>query len=366
MAKKRHILIPLSTEEVAEVLRTARLFEMPVTAREIAQAVTLSRVVKETEVTPLLESGVTDGVLFPLPPKTAKGKPRYWGQNPDVAVESVMESAVLNATKPLSLKELLKAASGAIPVTPDQVSPLLAKLLAAKKLHLIPPLTSRGAPGYWREPPASWGREVIRQTVQSKGAQPDAKLRKLVTFLSDGEFSTLVDDLMSRRELFSHPPIGKVKKRLLATAPPRPEPYFQPVADQLKSAVTALRAVNVSEEQLRRSLVQLVESTGISFGATPQTATAVNTSEVTSQLEKLIRQTEPGAERGALVGIRDLRHAAALSKPEFDAALLELSRQGRLSLHRHDFPASLTAGERDELVCNNDGICYVGVALRQN
>ena len=60
-----------------------------------------------------------------------------------------------------------------------------------------------------------------------------------------------------------------------------------------------------------------------------------------------------------------LRRAARLDKAHFDAAVLDLSRQGRVSLHRHDYPASLTPQERDELVTDGAGTYYVGLALRQ-
>jgi hypothetical protein len=55
-----------------------------------------------------------------------------------------------------------------------------------------------------------------------------------------------------------------------------------------------------------------------------------------------------------------------LEKQLFDRAVLELARQGRLSLHRHDFPSSLSPAERDELVTDGAGAYYVGMALRQN
>ena len=78
----------------------------------------------------------------------------------------------------------------------------------------------------------------------------------------------------------------------------------------------------------------------------------------------VMKRIEPGAERGALVGARELRRAVRLPKPDFDHAVLELARQGQLSLHRHDYATSLTPQERDELVTDGDGTFYVGMALR--
>ncbi len=79
-----------------------------------------------------------------------------------------------------------------------------------------------------------------------------------------------------------------------------------------------------------------------------------------------MRRIEPGADRGALIGARDLRRAARLEKQAFDQAVLDLARQGRLSLHRHDYPASLSPAEREDLVADGAGAFYVGLALRRN
>jgi hypothetical protein len=77
-----------------------------------------------------------------------------------------------------------------------------------------------------------------------------------------------------------------------------------------------------------------------------------------------MKQVEPGAQHGALVTSRELRRAARLNKADFDALALELARQGRLVLHRHDFASSLSPEEKDELVSDGQGNYYVGLALR--
>lgn len=82
-------------------------------------------------------------------------------------------------------------------------------------------------------------------------------------------------------------------------------------------------------------------------------------------LFELMDSIEPGARRGALVAARDLRRVAGLAKEAFDVEALRLSRTGTLSLHRHDYPASLTPAEREELVTDGNGTFYVGMAIRQ-
>jgi glycosyltransferase A (GT-A) superfamily protein (DUF2064 family) len=102
-----------------------------------------------------------------------------------------------------------------------------------------------------------------------------------------------------------------------------------------------------------------MEATGISFGSAAPCPV-----DGSVDLIALMRLIEPGANRGALVGARDLRRAAKLEKQSFDRAVMELARQGRLSLHRHDYATSLSAAERDELVTDGAGTYYVGMALR--
>ena len=73
-----------------------------------------------------------------------------------------------------------------------------------------------------------------------------------------------------------------------------------------------------------------------------------------------------GIDRGTLVALRDIRDVAMMSKVEFDTAIFALAQQGLISLHRHDFPKSLSQSERDEMVTDNQGNYYVGVAIRQS
>lgn len=86
---------------------------------------------------------------------------------------------------------------------------------------------------------------------------------------------------------------------------------------------------------------------------------------------------ERGAMNGALVGIKDLRKKLNMPKTDFDEMVLEMSRRGYVSLHRHDYVAPMTKEEVNQLVYSNKldsggagehprGTYYVGIAVRQN
>jgi hypothetical protein len=84
--------------------------------------------------------------------------------------------------------------------------------------------------------------------------------------------------------------------------------------------------------------------------------------------ERLLRELKRlAAEKPneALLSIRELRARVDLDKKTFDEATLELSREGVLVLHHHDFPTSLSEAERAILVEDDHGTHYVGIALRR-
>jgi hypothetical protein len=90
-----------------------------------------------------------------------------------------------------------------------------------------------------------------------------------------------------------------------------------------------------------------------------------------------MQQLDAGAWRGALVGVRELRmYFPCVSKRAFDAAMLQASREGVITLHRHDYVASLTQPELSDLVHSPaddswsterfPGAYFCGVAIRQS
>lgn len=81
---------------------------------------------------------------------------------------------------------------------------------------------------------------------------------------------------------------------------------------------------------------------------------------------KLISATlasDPAAARGALVAIADIRQQ--LGNPaDFDVAVLALAKACKISLHRHDYPASLTSEEK-QAAFEFAGDYYLSFSIRQ-
>jgi hypothetical protein len=90
-------------------------------------------------------------------------------------------------------------------------------------------------------------------------------------------------------------------------------------------------------------------------------------SEIDDLLLKGMHDLNSAVEQGASVLLRDLRR----HMPEeyrrhetFDAAVLRLAEEGRIVLHRHDQPSTLTDAERNELVRDEAGTYYTSIAQR--
>lgn len=67
-----------------------------------------------------------------------------------------------------------------------------------------------------------------------------------------------------------------------------------------------------------------------------------------------------------LVSLTELRRNLAAALPDkaaFDQTVLLLARQGRVVLHRHDYPSSLNPTEQAELVNDEHGNYFIGIAL---
>jgi hypothetical protein len=76
----------------------------------------------------------------------------------------------------------------------------------------------------------------------------------------------------------------------------------------------------------------------------------------------------PQAARGAMISVRELRQSLQDRFPDkdsFDRAVLQLAGEGRIDLHEHDLPSSLSDEQRaTELVPGGQGKFYNGIVLR--
>lgn len=366
MAKSKTSSLPPSSEVHKQLLTEIRSTAEPLPAKSLAKLLVAPCRITEKQLAPILDEYVAAGTLHVFPAKTAKGKPRYWDRDAAAISRAAALEAMQHADEPCTARELISRLVVPLKFTEGALTEILNEYVSAGTLYDFPPKSAKSKPRYWNRHPLEFGRLAILKTLDAKGPQTEANLKKATRGFSEVQFRQSLRDAIATGDVWRHPPLGKSNQELFGRRPPSPDPYLRDVGEQLTTIVARLIAARVSPDDLRRALVQIYEAAGVPFVAIAASSreTAAASSVFPVDLIGLMRRIEPGADRGALVGSRDLRRAARLGKPEFDRAVLELARQGRLSLHRHDYATSLSPTERDELVTDGDGTYYVGMAVR--
>lgn len=381
--------VPLTSEQRQGVLHALTNAPAPQTAADLFKRLPASLGLKRPQVEEILAASAAEGTIVPFPGATAKGKPRFWHQTLAAWLTPPLQALLREATEPLAAAPLAKQLTLGVKVTEADLLPLLDQLCQAGAVHRHPPATAQGKPRYATRTPAELLRPAILRVLTTKGGLPLPKLVSALKGNDPGLIQQTVDQLCRERRLFVHPPLGKPGGKsagksgppLLKTTPIAPLEFLGDVRAALRNAVPPLQAAGVPAEELRRALVQLAGEVGIPLGSavtappaagapspppTPSPAsTPPSPTSRTVDLVALMRQLNPGADLGTLIGVAELRQRAGLSKEEFDQQALALARAGRVSLHEHDFPAGQTPERRAELITDGAGRYYVGLALRR-
>ena len=274
--------------------------------------------------------------------------------------------AVIQGTsEPMTAGQISKLLVAPHKLSEAKLTPVLDEFVLTSRLKSFAAKTAKGKPRYWDRSVNELGRSLIIAAIAKKGPQARTSLRTAAKQVPNETFEAAMKFLVETGVIFEHPPLLK-KKETYGTTPPAAGPYLAVVGTQLTRIVDQLLVAKVPPSELRRSLLELVESTGISiYASTTPIEPAAVSQDTDIDLLALIRRIEPAADQGALVPARDLRRVAKLAKAHFDRAVLDLARQGRVMLHRHDFAAGLSEADRDELVTDGSGAYYVGMALRR-
>ncbi|MFN6105666.1 MAG: hypothetical protein ACK5EA_14645 [Planctomycetaceae bacterium] len=401
---------PLTSEQRQGVLQALANAPAPQTAADLFKRLPAALGLKRPQVEEVLAAGVTEGSLVPYPATTAKGKPRFWHQTLAAWLTPPLRDLLSAATEPLSAAPLAKLLTLGVKVSEADLQPVLDQLCQSGDVHRYPPATAKGKPRYATRSPADLLRPAILRVLTTKGGLPLPKLVAALKGTDPGLIQQTVEQLCQERQLFVHPPLGKgggksagkSAQSCFKTTPIAPLEFLEEVRTALRKTVPTLQAAGVPPEELRRALVQLATEVGIPLATAamagqpatgshipassfPANAYAANsyagsgpTGSVpgppgpsvpagapTVDLVSLMRQLNPGADTGTLIGAAELRQRAGLPKEEFDRQAVALARAGRISLHEHDFRSRLSPEEQAQLIHDGVGRYYTGLSLRQ-
>ncbi|MBS0263612.1 MAG: hypothetical protein JSS02_16845 [Planctomycetes bacterium] len=368
MAARKAPSGPPSPAAREHLLQTVAATTEPLPAKSLAKLLQPPHKLSVPAVTAILEEEVAASRMFSIPAATLKGAIRYWDRDAPAVVRTAVRQMLPQLEQPQSAREIIRHLVVPFKVTESELLLVIEELVASGECHVFPATTAKGKPRYASFGRLELGTREIGRVLAAKGPQTAAQLKKALKGFPDDEFREILDEGLAARRLWKHPPWGKVKQELIGRTPPSPLAYLREVGEQLAKIMGLLRGAEVPAEELRRAGVQLLAAAGIELSGWSGRAAEASTAAATPafDLVALIRRLEPRANQGAVVAARDLRPASGLDKVTFDRAVLDLARQGRLSLHRHDFVASLTSAARDELVTDGAGTYYVGMALRSD
>lgn len=301
--------------------------------------------------TDLLEKMTAQGEIFSWPQK------KFWDRDPrktlpDLIMTFMAKTQVATASK---VKTSLK-----LPL--DMVETGLSEGVDSGRLYLWQP----GKTPYFclTEP-----RKTALETILNALADGPLTEKPLIGWvrkrLPGYQAKHLKEHLSHSEQVYQYPKYGKMKSRY-GLEPPEPGPY-------LTKAIQELTAVQGLLSPFEIPLEAIYDALGRELGMetekkTPYRERAHELSasrDAEPLILKGITRLQPSGQKRALVSIRELRRSVNLTKNVFDKAVLSLALQGKVSLHHHDFPSSLSPEERDELVRDEQGTYYVGIVPKE-
>jgi hypothetical protein len=152
--------------------------------------------------------------------------------------------------------------------------------------------------------------------------------------------------------------LGDFKKRIVA----------EHQAGRLELSRADLVAA-MDQVQIERSETQHLNATfhfiRSEVSSKPVASKGTNTIEQAATFRKALGAVTAANPPGALLSVREVRARAGLPKAVFDALALNFASKNLVTLHHHDFPTSLSVTERAQLIEDDKGTFYIGIALRR-
>jgi hypothetical protein len=320
---------------------------IPQIRKELAGAFRLS----SKDLGALLDKMTTQGQAFSWPQK------KFWDRDPASAMPSLILAFMTRS--PVASESKIKA-SLKLPL--EMVEAALNELVDTGKLYLWRPGKT---PYFCLSEPRKTALETILKALAAgplTGKELVASVRKK---LPGYQAMGLKEHLFYSKRFYEHPKYGKVKIRY-GLEPPEPGPYLGKAVQEIMTVQRLLAPFQISLEAINDALSRELGLEPKKGGpAKDQSKAETASHEAEALLLKTITRLQPPGQRRALVSIRELRRSVGLAKSVFDGIVLSLAIQGRVALHHHDFPSSLSPEEREELVRDEQGIYYVGIVPKE-
>ncbi len=278
----------------------------------------------------------------------------------------VITSALERAEQPLTVRQLRDQLTGPSKLREDQLTECLEDQVAWRKLFRFSPYKSK-QPRYWALGREEYVRRLIKALLNKRPQTRSELLKGLRSPARDLEKAKLgaeIEKLLREGSIRELPAFIGGRTKRLSLRPPAPQDYLQ---DAVEKIVKKLKPLGVPRGQILETARDYFRCPEAPAGDGEAPVKPAAPKDLFPILLERMTQIEPAAPSGALVYIKDLRRLMEFVIPDkqaFDQTILNLAGKGRVALHRHDFPASLSEQERGHLVRDDRGNFYVGIAVR--
>lgn len=272
----------------------------------------------------------------------------------DADLRDVLRKALDRSEEPLSSNEVARQLTGPFRRSAENLQPILDEMAERGEIHKLPKYGGRYR--YWTRDLETYARKTILNTLSQKPlirSELKQKVKNKLRGISEKRQQTLLKELIQTGRVRELPPLIGARSKRLSTREADPRDYVENAVDKI---CRQLAEVDISRESVLKAAWEL-------YGK--------RRPEPPVHLEKVIldrmSDIEPRAAQGAMVSIVELRRALDFqhhSKSEFDQAVWNLVRQGKVDVHRHDFPAGLSQDEREAMLADDQGYLYNGVSRR--
>ena len=339
--------------ETAEIVQKAiAISDKPLSLPQIRKALTGPFKLDKSSLGPLLAGLLAQGHIFEWS-KNAKIF-LYWDRNPrEPAHQKILDTL---HEKPRTEQEIAREIKALIPYYPlGQLTVLLQNMMDAGELFSHPRKGNKYAFGLRPPPPdpkegiikeLGSGPRALTDLLQALGTGPQGVARK--------EFNQALKELRAAGSVFASPPLNKIV--LIGLTPPDPRPFLEKLRKEFDAVKKKLAPCGVADAQLFQAAREVL--------GLPAETSRLAISLPLPLPQRLLKLIELAADQ-ALISLRDLRRYVGRPKQEFDAAILQLQQEQRVTLHTHDHPFGLSEDQRNDLVLDGQGRYYVGVALRE-
>ena len=300
----------------------------------------------------LLDEMTAAGEVFSWPQK------KFWDRNPRLVLPELILSFMAKSVVATSSK--IKA-SLKLPL--EMVEAALNELVDTGKLYLWRPGKT---PYFCLSEPRKTALETILNALAAGPLTEKELVASVRKRLPGYQVMDLKEHLSYSKQAYEYPKYGKVKIRY-GLQPPEPGPYLGKAMQEITALQRLLAPFQISLEAIYGALgreLGLARETGEPSKEPPKGEIVLPDAE--PLLLRAITRLQPFGQRRALVSIRELRRSMGLAKSVFDRVVLSLALQGKVALHHHDFPSSLSPEERDELVRDEQGTYYVGIVPKES